>query len=68
MRVAVLGPGGVGGLIAGALDSAGTEVVVVARESTAASIAQDGVACRASSSAIRRPPACVALLTEPVDG
>jgi len=43
MRVAVLGPGGVGGLIAGALDRAGTEVVVVAREATAALIAERGV-------------------------
>ncbi|HEV3034647.1 MAG TPA: 2-dehydropantoate 2-reductase [Solirubrobacteraceae bacterium] len=43
MTVAVLGPGGVGGLLAGALDRAGTEVVVVARESTAEAIERDGV-------------------------
>ena len=43
MRIAVLGPGGVGGLIAGALDRAGSEVVIVARESTAATIAERGV-------------------------
>ncbi len=43
MKIAVLGPGGVGGLIAGALDRAGSEVVVVAREQTAATIARDGV-------------------------
>jgi 2-dehydropantoate 2-reductase len=43
MRVAVLGPGGVGGLLAGVLDRAGTEVVVVARDSTAAAIAEHGV-------------------------
>ena len=43
MRVAVLGPGGVGGLIAGVLEEAGTEVVVVARESTVALIERDGV-------------------------
>ncbi len=48
MRVAVLGPGGVGGLLAGALDRAGTEVVVVARESTAAADrAARACACRA---------------------
>ena len=35
MRIAVLGPGGVGGLLAGALDRAGSEVTVVAREPTA---------------------------------
>ena len=46
MKVAVLGPGGVGGLIAGALDRAGNEVVVVARESTAEVIARDGVRVR----------------------
>jgi 2-dehydropantoate 2-reductase len=43
MTVAVLGPGGVGGLLAGVLDRAGTDVVVVARESTATVIAQDGL-------------------------
>ena len=32
MRFAVLGPGGVGGLLAGALDRAGSEVIVVARD------------------------------------
>jgi 2-dehydropantoate 2-reductase len=43
MRVAVLGPGGVGGLLAGALDRAGSEVIVVARDSTAAAISQRGL-------------------------
>ena len=43
MNVAVLGPGGVGGLLAGVLDRAGTDVVVVARESTAAAIAASGL-------------------------
>jgi len=43
MTIAVLGPGGVGGLLAGALDRAGSEVVVVARESTAEVIARQGV-------------------------
>jgi ketopantoate reductase len=37
-HVAVLGPGGVGGLVAAALDRAGTPVTVVAREPTAAAI------------------------------
>lgn len=41
MRVAVLGPGGVGGFVAAALHRAGTaDVVLVAREATAAAIAQ----------------------------
>ena len=35
MKVAVLGPGGVGGLIAGALERAGEDVVVIAQASTA---------------------------------
>ncbi len=68
MRVAVLGPGGVGGLLAGALDRAGTEVVVVAREATAAVIAERGV--RVSSvmfgDFVARPRA-LTRLSEPVD-
>jgi 2-dehydropantoate 2-reductase len=43
MKIAILGPGGVGGLLAGALDKAGTEVVVVARESTAEVITARGL-------------------------
>jgi 2-dehydropantoate 2-reductase len=41
--VAVLGPGGVGGLVAAALARAGTATTVVAREETAARIARDGL-------------------------
>ncbi|HEY1450770.1 MAG TPA: 2-dehydropantoate 2-reductase [Solirubrobacteraceae bacterium] len=43
MKIAVLGPGGVGGLLAGALERAGEDVTVVARESTAELIAEDGL-------------------------
>jgi 2-dehydropantoate 2-reductase len=43
MKVAVLGPGGVGGLIAAALEHAGTEVLVVARESTCETIEREGL-------------------------
>jgi 2-dehydropantoate 2-reductase len=43
MRVAVLGVGGVGGLLAGALERAGHEVLAVARESTAAVISEHGI-------------------------
>jgi 2-dehydropantoate 2-reductase len=43
MRVAVLGPGGVGGLLAAALDHAGTRVIVVARESTCEAIEARGI-------------------------
>jgi 2-dehydropantoate 2-reductase len=42
-HVAVLGPGGVGGLVAAALDRAGTPVSVVAREETVAVIERDGI-------------------------
>jgi 2-dehydropantoate 2-reductase len=43
MTIAVLGPGGVGGLVAGALARAGEPVVVVAREPTAAHIETHGL-------------------------
>jgi 2-dehydropantoate 2-reductase len=43
VRIAVLGPGGVGGLLAAALDRAGEEVLVVAQESTAQRIREDGI-------------------------
>jgi 2-dehydropantoate 2-reductase len=43
MNIAVLGPGGVGGLLAGALDRAGASVLVLARDSTAAVIAERGL-------------------------
>jgi 2-dehydropantoate 2-reductase len=68
MRVAVLGPGGVGGLVAGALDHAGTAVVVVARESTAAAIAKEGL--RVSSVTLGEfvaRPRVLTRLDEPVD-
>ena len=41
--VAVLGPGGVGGLLAAALDRAGTPATVVARPETRAAIERDGL-------------------------
>jgi 2-dehydropantoate 2-reductase len=43
MTIAVLGPGGVGGLVAGVLARAGTDVVLVARQETAATIAERGL-------------------------
>lgn len=68
MSVAVLGPGGVGGFIAGALGRAGTPVTVVAREDTAGRIARDGL--HVDSVRLGRftvhPPA-VAALEAPVD-
>jgi 2-dehydropantoate 2-reductase len=44
--VAVLGPGGVGGFLAGALSRAGAQVTVVGREETASVIARDGIDVR----------------------
>jgi 2-dehydropantoate 2-reductase len=44
--IAVLGPGGVGGLVAAALARAGEPVTVVAREETAALISRDGLRVR----------------------
>jgi 2-dehydropantoate 2-reductase len=68
MRVAILGPGGVGGLLAGVLDRAGTEVVVVARESTAAVIAQRGVSVQSVTFGdFLAHPRAVAQLQEPAD-
>jgi 2-dehydropantoate 2-reductase len=43
VNVAVLGPGGVGGLIAGALDRAGSSVTVVARAKTVETISERGL-------------------------
>lgn len=42
--IAILGPGGVGGFLAAALKRAGTGATVVAREATAAAIADGGIA------------------------
>jgi 2-dehydropantoate 2-reductase len=68
MRIAVLGPGGVGGLVAGALERTGTSVVVVAREPTAETISEHGL--RVSSVMLGEfvaHPQAVARLQEPVD-
>ncbi len=46
MTIAVLGPGGVGGLVAGVLARAGTYVVVVAQQSTVQTIAERGLSVR----------------------
>jgi 2-dehydropantoate 2-reductase len=68
MKLAVLGPGGVGGLVAGALDRAGTSVTVIARASTAETIAEHGL--RVSSVLLGdfvAHPRAVPRLDEPVD-
>jgi 2-dehydropantoate 2-reductase len=68
MRLAVLGPGGVGGLLAGVLTRAGSEVVVVAKDTTAAVVERDGL--RVSSVTFGdfvAHPAAVHALDRPVD-
>jgi 2-dehydropantoate 2-reductase len=68
VNVAVLGPGGVGGLVAGALSRAGTLTVVLARCSTAETISRDGL--RVSSVLLGdfvAHPRAVPYFDEPVD-
>jgi 2-dehydropantoate 2-reductase len=66
--IAVLGPGGVGGLVAAALSRAGNDVVVVAREETAAAIARDGIRMRSVALGdFAARPAATARLEDPVD-
>ena len=69
MKIAVLGPGGVGGLLAGALAArAASEVTVVARESTAATIAAAGPAReQRHARRLHRAPARGRAAEEPVD-
>jgi 2-dehydropantoate 2-reductase len=68
MRIAVLGPGGVGGLLAGVLDRAGHEVTVVARESTAELIAERGISIDSVTfGKFVSHPRAVARLEEPTD-
>jgi 2-dehydropantoate 2-reductase len=65
---AILGPGGVGGFLAGALARAGETVVVVARESTAATIARAGVHVRSTELGdFTAHPAAAARLVDPVE-
>jgi 2-dehydropantoate 2-reductase len=66
--MAILGPGGVGGFLAAALDRSGAAVTVVAREATAAALARDGL--RVSSVRLgdfHARPATAAALDGPVD-
>jgi 2-dehydropantoate 2-reductase len=67
-RVAVLGPGGVGGFVAAALARAGVATTVVAREETVAAIADGGLRVRSArlgEFAVR--PAATARLDDDVD-
>jgi ketopantoate reductase len=67
-RAAILGPGGVGGFLAAALDRAGEEPVVVARAETAEHIDRDGLrvqSVRLGDFSAR--PRAVTTLEAPVD-
>lgn len=68
-KIAVLGPGGVGGFVAAALARAGNDVVVVAREATAELISERGIAVQsiALSEDFTARPQAQAILTTPVD-
>ena len=68
MNVAVLGPGGVGGLVAGALDRWGTPVTVVARAATAERLSERGLSVSSVllGDFLARPPATTRL-EQPVD-
>jgi 2-dehydropantoate 2-reductase len=67
-RIAIVGPGGVGGFVAAALTRAGENPVVVARETTARHIEENGIAVesvRLGNFTVR--PAAVSRLTQDVD-
>jgi 2-dehydropantoate 2-reductase len=67
MRIAVLGPGGVGGLVAAALARAGEDVLVIAREGTAELIASGGISVDSEClGQFTARPAAEATLREPV--
>lgn len=68
MKVAVLGPGGVGGLIAAALDHVGTQALVIARESTCETIEERGIRLRSVRlGEFVAHPRALPQLGEPVD-
>ena len=68
MRIAVLGPGGVGGLLAAALEQAGQEVTVLARESTATVIAERGLHLRSVKfGELHTRPRTATMLEEPAE-
>jgi 2-dehydropantoate 2-reductase len=68
VKIAVLGPGGVGGLLAGVLERAGSEIVIVARESTAEAISANGLRLESVIFGdFTTHPRALARLEEPVD-
>ena len=68
MKLAVLGPGGVGGLLAAALHRSGVDVTAIAREPTAEAIAERGVSVQSVTlGEFVAPVPVVTQLAEPVD-
>lgn len=68
MKVAILGPGGVGGLLAALLARRGEDVLLVAREPTAATIATEGLHVKSALfGEFVASPALVTRLAEDVD-
>jgi 2-dehydropantoate 2-reductase len=68
LTIAVLGPGGVGGLVAGVLARAGADVTLVAHEPTAETIEQRGLTVRSVMFGdFNARPRAYARLREPVD-
>ncbi len=66
-EIAILGPGGVGGFLAAALADAGEPVTVIAREATAAAIAERGIELRSVRlGELTARPRAVAALDRPV--
>jgi 2-dehydropantoate 2-reductase len=67
-RVAVLGPGGVGGLLAALLARGGYDVVCVARDDTAQALAKRGISLHSNMfGTFNVPVAASSLLAQPVD-
>ena len=68
MRIAILGPGGVGGLLAVLLTRAGSDVLVLARPATAAHVAEHGVRLTSERyGRVSAHPRAAERLDEPVD-
>jgi 2-dehydropantoate 2-reductase len=68
MKLAVLGPGGVGGLLAAALQRSGEDVAAIAREPTAEAIAARGISVDSVTLGVFVAPVpAVTRLREPVD-
>jgi 2-dehydropantoate 2-reductase len=67
MKVAVLGPGAVGGVLAVGLVRAGVDVICVARPDTAATIMSEGLSLRHGPEVETTEPEAVTELHEPVE-